>query len=173
MVFEGGPSERSLSCQGDIPPKQSDKSRSVTPPSPSKSTPISLHQTMLGVLNESLRHQQPSVEQPFQLVMSDLQILHGFHQRSILTLGSDRSRYLYQNASLKLALQVRRPLALIWLCTLLNEYLDVAPLPPACGALVCHAARAVGRISYQADITRVISSLPGRGALQPTPIQHI
>lgn len=82
---------------------------STSPPievvEPSKA-PVSMTQTMLDLINYSLRESptgRAQGSQVFQLRKNDLEILGRFTDRSILTVGTDTIKYLFQAEAARLA----------------------------------------------------------------------
>ncbi|OIW32662.1 hypothetical protein CONLIGDRAFT_712938 [Coniochaeta ligniaria NRRL 30616] len=68
------------------------------------STAVSVNQTVLGLLNDNLRQKSPG-QPTFRLDDVDLGLLNTFHERSILTLGIESTRYIYQQEGLRLAIK--------------------------------------------------------------------
>lgn len=66
---------------------------------------MSLNQTVLGLLNDNFR-QQSSGEPTLRLDEFDLGLLNTFHERSVLTLGIESTRPIYQKEGLRLAIKV-------------------------------------------------------------------
>ncbi len=67
--------------------------------------PLSMSQTFLGLLNDSLQRQAVK-DRAWQLNNYDLVLLNKFHERTALTIGTDKTRYLIRGEALKLAFQV-------------------------------------------------------------------
>lgn len=71
------------------------------------STPVSLNQTVLRMLNDNLRRQSPG-DPAFGLDDVDLGLLNTFHERTVVTLGIEGTRHVYQREGLRLAMEVSR-----------------------------------------------------------------
>jgi hypothetical protein len=74
-------------------------------------TPLcSENQAALGIINGTTSLQPTGSTHPshggFHFSVQDLELLHKFHTRTILTLGTPKSRHIYQNAYAKLAYSV-------------------------------------------------------------------
>lgn len=69
------------------------------------------HQTVLSIINGTTSLQPKSYMQPIhrghKFSVQDLELLHKFSTRTILTLGTPRARLIYQKAYTKLAYSVR------------------------------------------------------------------
>ena len=67
--------------------------------------PISMSKTFLTLLNDSLQRQAVK-DRAWQLSNYDLVLLNKFHERTSLTIGTERTRSILQNEGLKLAFRV-------------------------------------------------------------------
>lgn len=67
-------------------------------------TTVSLNQTVLGMLNEHLR-QESGGRLPCEMDNYDLELLNRFHERTILTIGLESTRPVYQREGLRLAIR--------------------------------------------------------------------
>jgi hypothetical protein len=74
------------------------------------STAVSLNQTVLGLLNENFRQNSPG-KPTLWLDDVDLGLLNTFHERSVVALGVEATRHIYQREGLRLAIEVPHPLA--------------------------------------------------------------
>ncbi|KAH8882893.1 hypothetical protein GQ53DRAFT_753216 [Thozetella sp. PMI_491] len=64
--------------------------------------PLSMSQTFLGLLNDSLRRQAVK-DRAWQLTNYDLVLLNKFHDRAAMTIGTEETRYIFREQGLKLA----------------------------------------------------------------------
>ncbi len=85
-----------------------------------------MSQTFLSLLNDSLQRQAVK-DRAWQLNNYDLVLLNKFHERSSLTVGSDKTRYVLQQEGLKLAFRVRGPYG--------GRRGAGGPVPPVCNML--------------------------------------
>ncbi|EOO03807.1 putative transcription factor cys6 protein [Phaeoacremonium minimum UCRPA7] len=73
---------------------------------PPRKAAVSTNQTMMDMINYSLRQSPTSaqgVALVYQLDMDDMQLLDKFHSRTVLSIGTDKTRSLYQAESFRLA----------------------------------------------------------------------
>ena len=76
---------------------------------PPRKAAVSTNQTMMDMINYSLRQSPTSaqgVALVYQLDMDDMQLLDKFHSRTVLSIGTDKTRSLYQAESFRLACMV-------------------------------------------------------------------
>lgn len=77
---------------------------------PSKA-PISMNQTMLDLINYNLRHSPTGKllgDQTYKLTAQDLEVLDRFSKRTILTLGTDVTKWILQAETPRLACLVSK-----------------------------------------------------------------
>lgn len=74
--------------------------------------PVPMCQTMLDLINHSMRHSPTGIAlsgQVYQLNRQDLEVLDNFSNRSVLTFGSNVTKWIFQVEAPRLACLVSQP----------------------------------------------------------------
>ena len=86
---------------------------------------VSENQTILGIVNGTTNIQPTSAthlfDEGYQFSVQDLNLLHKFHTRTIMTLGAGKGRPVYQNAYANLAYSVGHIYSILLLMGLIKS----------------------------------------------------
>ncbi|KAK3935354.1 hypothetical protein QBC46DRAFT_323547 [Diplogelasinospora grovesii] len=85
-----------------------------------QTAPVSLNQQVLGMLNDSVRRQSAR-DRAFQFNMHDLELINRFHERTIMSMGTDDTRHIYQRECVRLAFEHPFLFHLVLTLTLMHD----------------------------------------------------